>query len=142
MEVYIMKNKAILPILLVLIMAIAGGAVYFFVLRDSSTKKEAEPVYFTYNIEDAFVTNVKNSNKLFKITIVLVANTDTLDSILAEKEYIVRDTILFMLRDLTEEDLTKEGIQDELRTKITDALNKALEIDSITTISFGDFVMQ
>ena len=137
-----MKNKAILPILLVLILAIAGGAMYFFVLRDSGDKKEAEPVYYTYNIEDAFVTNVKNSNKLFKTTIVLVANTETLDSVLAEKEYIVRDTILFMLRDLTEEDITKEGIQDELRTKITDALNQALGIDSITTISFGDFVMQ
>lgn len=141
MEVNAMKSKAMIPILLILILAIAGGSAYYFlVLRNTDTKTETKT--YTYSIDDSFITNVKNSSKLFKTTIVLVSNSDKLDDLLSQKEYVVRDTILFLLRDLTEADITKEDIQDTLRTKIADALNQALGIDNITSVYFGDFVMQ
>lgn len=138
-----MKKKAILPILIILILAVAGGSVYYFFFRDQSgSDANAEPTYYAYSLDDSFVTNVKDSSKLFKTSIVLVADSDQLTDLLKDKKYIVRDTILFLLRDLTEEDIRSETIQNTLRPKITDALNQALGIDNIKSVYFGDFVMQ
>ena len=134
-----MKKKVIISIVIILVLAAVGGAIYFLALQDKGD--ESEPIY-TYNIEDAFVTNVKDSNKLFKTTIVIVADSDQLADLLSKNQYIVRDTILFLLRDLTEEDIDSDTIQDTLRVEITDALNQALNIENITSVSFGDFVMQ
>ena len=135
-----MKKKVILLILVPLLIAAAGVSGYFFFLRNKDTS--SEPQIYTYDIKDSFVTNVKDSNKLFKTTIVIVANSDQLTDLLTQKEYVVRDTILFLLRNLTEEDISSQTIQDTLRPKIADALNQALGIDSITSVYFGDFVMQ
>lgn len=135
-----MKKKILIPVLILLILAVAGGSVYYFVLRDKDTP--VEPLSYTYEVKDSFITNVKDSNKLFKTTIILESNDGELADLLSQKEYIVRDTILFLLRGLTEEDLSGDAIQDSMRTEIADALNKALGIDSITTVYFTDFVMQ
>ncbi len=59
-----------------------------------------------------------------------------------ENLYTLRDTILFILRGLTEDDITDTEIQHSLRGRIADALNQALEIDNIVNIKFSDFVMQ
>lgn len=143
MEVNIMKKKVVLPILIVLILAVAAGSVYYFFFRDKGDDNaKSEPVYSTYSLDDSFVTNVKDSNKLFKTSIVLVADSDQLTDLLKDKEYVVRDTILFLLRDLTEEDIRSETIQNTLRPKIAKALNEALGIDNIKSVYFGDFVMQ
>ena len=91
---------------------------------------------------DYFVTNVKDSDKLFKVTIVLMLNTDKLNDQLDKKDkYLIRDTILFTLRTLTEEDILNPDIQDNLRKDLTKKLNAALGIDNIVTICFSDFVM-
>jgi flagellar basal body-associated protein FliL len=99
-------------------------------------------VFYNYAIADSFVTNVKDSSKLFKTTVVLVLNKAEMDSFIKENQYTVRDTILFILRDLTEEDIKSSDIQDKLRISIPQALNAALKIDNIVSVYFSDFVMQ
>ena len=111
------------------------------VIRHQAAQAE-EPTSYTYALDDAFITNVKDSRKLLKTSVVLVANDENLQEMLDANQYVVRDTVLFILRDLTEDDICSDTIQDTLRKEIPDALNKALEINSITSIYFGDFVMQ
>lgn len=136
-----MKKKTLLIIIAVLVVA-ACAALYFLVLRGSgSGGKEKKETLYSYVPGDYFVTNVKDSNKLFKVTVVLMLNTDKLNDQLDKSKYTIRDTILFTLRSLTEEDILSPDIQDNLRKDLTKKLNSALGIDNIVTICFSDFVM-
>lgn len=134
--------KKVIVILAAVAVALAAGAVYFFVFRNAQGNENAPPKLYNYAIEDSFVTNVRDSSKLFKATVVLVANKDKLDELLEKNQYVVRDTVLFILRDLTEADIRSSDIQDLLRVKIPRAINGALQIDSIVSVYFSDFVMQ
>jgi len=139
------RKKPLIVILVILVLAVAAGGVYYklaIVDKAANSSAEAEPKVYTYALDDSFITNVKDSRKLFKTTIILVSDADNLKDTLDANQYIIRDTILFILRDLTEEEICSDTIQDTLRKEIPDALNQALKIDSITSVYFGDFVMQ
>ena len=129
--------KKILIIILAVVIVGGGVAYYFLAARGE------KPVELTaYVPGDYFVTNVADSSSLFKVTVVLMLNTDKLEEKLAENEYVIRDTIIERLRKLTEKDLTSSDIQDRLRTELKDEINLVLGIDNIVTIYFSDFVMQ
>ena len=134
-----MPKKLMIVILAVVL--VAGAAVYFLILRDGGGENKPAELY-NYAVKDSFVTNVKDSSKLFKTTIVLVANEKGLEEFFEEGQYVVRDTILFILRDLTEEDIRSDDIQDQLRISIAQALNSALQVESVVSVRFIDFVMQ
>ncbi len=134
-----MAKKMSLVIAALAVLIAAGSALYFFVLRDTGEKP---PERYDYAIKDPFVTNVKSSQKLFKATVVLVVDKKDMKETLDDNQYTIRDTILFMLRDLEEADIRSSDIQDRLRETIPKALNTALEIDNIVSVRFSDFVMQ
>ena len=130
-------------IIIIAVALIGGGAAYYFLgVRGNGEEKEKKIELTSYVPGDYFVTNVMDSSRLFKVTIVLMLDTDTLEEELNENEYVIRDTIIAKLRTLTEEDLTSEGIQDRLREELTQELNVVLDIENIVTIYFSDFVMQ
>jgi flagellar basal body-associated protein FliL len=139
-----MKRKKILIIVLAaVLLAAAGAAAYFFYFRGASGgNQEAEAKRYEYPIVNSFVTNVKDSAKLFKTTIVLVTNEEGQEEFFTAEQSTVRDVILFTLRELTETDIESADIQDRMRVSIPEALNKALGIDSIVSVYFTDFVMQ
>ncbi len=125
----------------------AGAAAYFFFSRGGSkegaeSSPEPTPELYTYEIKDSFITNIKDSASLFKTSIVLVVNKKDMAEYFDERLYTIRDTVLFMLRDLTEEDILSLDIQDRLRVKIPEELNRVLGIDNIVSVYFNDFVMQ
>ncbi len=138
-----MKNKKMLIIIIavVVLLAVAAG-LYFFVFskKDEETEPEIIPSY--YPLEDAFVTNVKDSGKLFKTTVILIADSPDLAELMTENQYLVRDEILFILRSLTEQDIASQTIQERLREQIPARLNEALGIENFYSVMFSDFVMQ
>lgn len=135
-------KKSIIIILVLIIVGGGIGAYFLFSKGDEGDKANAPLALYTYALQDYFVTNVKNSNMLFKTTVVLVADDEELQEFLTAKQYIIRDTILFRLRELTEEDIMSSDIQDKLRAELPEIINKALNIDSIVSVYFSDFVMQ
>ena len=137
-----MKKILIIIIAVVIIGGGVGAYFLFFSNKDKDKDKEPEVILYTYPIEDAFITNVKDSQKLLKTTIILVVNKEKMDELLEKNQYSIRDTILLILRSLTVEDISGMGIQERLRSEIPTALNKALKIDNIVSVYFGDFVMQ
>ena len=131
-------RKIIIIILAVVI--IGGGAAYYFLAVRGHQDKAEKPVELTAFVPgDYFVTNVADSSSLFKVTVVLMLNTDKLEEKLSENEYVIRDTIIAHLRTLTESDLTSGDIQDRLRSDLKDEINKVLGIDNIVTIYFRRF---
>jgi flagellar basal body-associated protein FliL len=133
------NNKSVITIILLLLL-IAGAVAYYFVIYKNNN--DSEEGYHYYAIEDFFVTNVKDSSKLFKTSIIIVTDRGGLDKYLDENEFIIRDTILFILRGLNEDDIKSSTIQDKLREMIPVALNEALGTNHIVSVYFGDFVMQ
>ncbi len=131
-------KKKLLIIILVIVLA-GGGAAYYFLVYQGG---EAEEKLYAYVPGDYFVTNVKDSGKLFKVTVVLMLNEEKLQEKLEDKEYIIRDSIIQKLRQLTEADIKSQDIQNKLRDEIKNKLNADLGIDNIVKVYFNDFVMQ
>ncbi len=139
-----MSKKQVMALVagVVVFMTLIGAGVAYFLIKDRANQSEQSPTMYTYAIEDYFVTNVKDSNKLFKTSVVLVLNKEGMDTVMKENLPVIRDKILFILRELTAEDLANPDIQNKLRDKIPTALNEAMGIDYIVSVYFGDFVMQ
>ena len=127
--------KKILIIVLALLTG-AGAVVWYF------TRPPAEMVATTYSPGAYFLTNVKDSNKLFKTEITMVLSRDDQNEYLEESNYIIRDTIVFTLRDMTEKELRAEGAQSHLRQAIISKLSEDLGIDYITAIYFNEYIIQ
>ena len=133
-----MSKKLIIIIVVVLVIAVAAVAIFVFVLGGD---KEPPEVYTEYSPGEYFVTNVKDSNRLLKATIVLVLNTDTLEEFLTENNSIIRDTVVFILRNQNEETLKANNL-DGLKAEIAKGINERLEIENITDILFSDYALQ
>lgn len=119
---------------------VVAAAVYFLFLQPPP---KPETSYYTPG--DFFVTNIKESTRLLKVTIVLeVSSTKTKEvtDYMTENNHVIRDIILATLRNKTEDELRDTTSQDILRTEIVDNLNKQLKIDYLTTLYFNDFVIQ
>ena len=130
-------NKKML-LVVVAILLIGGICVYMFVIPKSDP-----PIKYTnYSPGEFFVTNVDNSNRLLKTAVVLVLDTDKHQEMLEEKNALIRDTIIFLLRDLDENMIKAKDTMDILRTQLIETLNATLEITSIVEVHFNDFVMQ
>ena len=127
-------------IIVAVVLVVAGAAVYFFFL-----KPPPEPETIYYSPGSHFITNVKDSTRLLKATIVIeISTTDEagVTEYLTENNHIVRDIILFTLCEKTEEELRATGVQEMLRDTIVSKLNKDMEIDYVQTIYFNDYVIQ
>ncbi len=136
-----MKDKKILIIIIaVVLVAVIGVGVYFLFLRGDDGPPPEVTAY--YPQADSFITNVNESNKLLKTTLVLVANTEDLQPVIDANQFVIRNEILFILRSLTEADVKNTEVEEQLGATIVQRLNEVLEIDSIKSVLFTDFVMQ
>ncbi len=125
-----------LGIFIIVVAVVAGAALYFFVFNGS------KPEYDQYSPGEYFVTNVKDSNRLLKTSVVLELDTKKMQKELKEKNTLIRDTIIFILREMDEQEIKASNAQDILRNDIREALNEKLETEQIIGIMLNDFVMQ
>ena len=129
--------KKIIPVIIAIIV-VGGVALYFLVFSSDQEKPE---VRVEYSPGEFFTTNVSGSSRLLKAGIILVVNENGLEEQLTNDNARIRDTIIFILRSLTEDEIKAPGTQDALRARITKALNTKLGIDNFVEVLFNDFVM-
>ena len=131
--------KKLMPVILgvVVLAGVALGYMYF-------TGGEEAEVFEYYSPGDFFVTNVKDSNSLFKSSVVLVLNTDD-EKVLEElgkMNSIIRDTIIFVLRDQSADTLKSTVLHETLRETIKEKINERLSVTYIIDVLFNDYVIQ
>ena len=68
--------------------------------------------------------------------------TDEATEYLTEHNHIIRDIIVFELRQKTEEELRALDVNTTLRKEIVDELSKQMGLDYIQNIYFNDYVVQ
>lgn len=126
-------------IIVAVVVVVAGAAVYWFVLRDTETPEVRVSVPL-----ESFTTNINGSpGKYLKTTVVIVVNDDSKEftEMLTEQTPRIRDAIVFILRDLTAEQIEESGTKDALREMIITRVNTNLGIDNVVEVLFNDFVM-
>ena len=134
-----MKKPIIIIIIVVIIVLAGGAAMYIFMFSGDREKPE---VRVEYSPGEFFTTNVKEpSTRLLKATIILVVDAEGLEEMLTKENARIRDTIIFILRDLSEEQIRANNPQNELRKRIITELNERLGIDNFVEVLFNDFVM-
>jgi|AGTN01.2.fsa_nt_gi Flagellar basal body-associated protein len=136
-----MNKKLIITIAVVLVVAVAVY-LYFFALA-----KPPEKEYSYYEPGDYFVTNIKDSTSLIKVTIVLELYTyksdlEEITEYLKQNNHVIRDIIVFTLRSKTEEELRSQDIAETLRKEVVQRIDEQMGIDYISTIYFNDYVVQ
>jgi len=136
-------GKTLKIIIAVVLLVVVGVAAYILVL---SPKNEAEAgdkkPEFTYSPGDYFVSNIEDSSRLLKATIVLSINDQSKIEYMTENNHIIRDIIIQTLREKNEEELRSKGIQDKLREEIVANLKAELDMEYLVTVYFEDFVLQ
>lgn len=137
-------NKKILIILAVVILLGAAAAVYFLVIAPANAAPAEEPVS-TFVPGEYFVTNIKDSASLVKLTVVLevnkAADDEEFQAFMTAHTYIIRDTVVKTVRSKTYEELTAEDLTP-LGAELVQKINENLGIDNVKAIYFYDYVVQ
>jgi flagellar basal body-associated protein FliL len=138
-------------IFLIVLMLIGGAAAAYFILLNDDGKA-MEEIRTPYVPGEYFVTNVRRSGPddyttaLVKVSVVLEVDRELEDTeffaFLDEKQYIIRNKIVFMLRDKTEEELRANDVQQALANEMMTELNQTLGIENIKGVYFTDYVVQ
>lgn len=132
--------KRIIIIAIIAVLVIGGAAAYYFLIFKAGAD---EAVTITpYLPGDSFVTNINDSNRLLKTTIVLGLNDAALATTFADNQHVVRDTVIFILRELTEDEIRTVGTEEQIRERIRESLNEVMQTDGVVSVWFNDFVMQ
>jgi flagellar basal body-associated protein FliL len=136
-------GKTLKIIIAVVLVVVVGVAAYILVLspRNEAEAGDKKPE-FTYSPGDYFVSNIEDSSRLLKATIVLSVNDQSKIEYMTENNHVIRDTIIQTLRQKNEEELRSSGIQDKLRKEIVANLKARLDMDYLVTVYFEDFVLQ
>lgn len=130
-------------LIIVVIVLVVGGVAAFLLL----SPKPPEETKKSFHAPGEFiVTNIKGSKSLLKTAIVLeydsTKDAEKKTAFLEEHNTVIRNEIIFTLREKTEEELRSADIQDKLRTDIVKKINEKLGIDYIQSIYFNDYVLQ
>lgn len=133
------KKVIIIAIVAVLIIAIGAGAAVFFLTQNSGEKEEE---IFFYSPGEAFITNLQGSNSLLKTTVTVAYNNEKALTDLEENNSVVRNAIVFVLRNKTKEQMQAADIETTLSNEICQRLNSELGVDYIVKIYFSDLVVQ
>ena len=134
-----MNKKLIIIIALVVVVLGVGAGLYFFVFADDSEPPEVRVEYTPAG--EFFTVNLRGSARVLRAGVVLVVNSEDLEEFLKENNNTIRDTIIFILRNLDEDEARAPGSMDILRERLVTALNEQLAIDNVVEIRFNDFVV-
>ena len=137
-----MRKKGLIVIIMVVLVAVVCMGCGLF---GGSDKEEAanslEEMYF-YSPGDYFVTNIKDSTALSKVSVSLALSGDDQTEFLTESNAAIRDAIVGVMRSHTEDELRAVDVTTALSAEMVTAINEALEITDVHNVYISDFVIQ
>jgi flagellar FliL protein len=140
--------KLMIVVMLVLSLAIAAGTSYFMLtkLTGNSSKAEAEgkinELGPTYKVGEFIVNLADGSSQFIRLNLSVEVNNEDIVEELKRRDPQIRDTIISILRDKQEEDISSKSGTRDLREEIRTELNKFISEGKITNVFFTEFVVQ
>ncbi|MBM7581389.1 flagellar basal body-associated protein FliL [Caldicoprobacter guelmensis] len=148
-----MNTRKLLAIIvpLFVIVFIGMGVILYLQLRPAGqvegpqkndNRDEVKKEVFVFHDKDPFITNLKDSDSYLKADISIEVGTQKDVEVLNKNLHRVRDRIIAILRDVSEDDMKRSDIQEVLKNRIKQDLQESLKIDTIIGVYFNEFVMQ
>ncbi len=140
-------NKKVAVIIVVIVLAMAGYFGYNYFVKDNAKAETTGGApkleeLKTYSAGEAFVTNVKDSKALCKLSASVAYSGEDQSESMAEHNALIRSCILEVIRNHTESELTAPDAPQMLGKKMVSVLNEKLETDSIVNVYISDYVVQ
>lgn len=130
-----------IAILTVIVFALVSSSGTNAVSGESSSV--ANPAnYVVFSPGASFITNIKDSNKYLKISIVFELRSAKSMPYYESNNYKIRDVIIDVLRNKTEGELSQEGAQENLKHNIKEALGSHIDVSDLMNVYVEEFVIQ
>lgn len=143
-----MKNKNILLVLIVIILLliiVLGVAFYMISTNASGSKEETLKIdkkIIMYSFDESFVSNVKDSRKILKITISIELANKKIEELVLARGPEIRNEINYILRSKNEQDLEGSEGQAKLQKQILEATRKIIKSEKVLNVYFNEFIIQ
>ncbi len=137
-------NTVIIIAAAVVVLVIVGAVGAYFLLLQNQPKAEAPVKTYSYSIGDFIATNIKDSRRVIKVDLTLEIIDGSKDKDIAyldEKNSLIRDTIIGILRSRTLEDYNKPDVEESIKKDIIDSLTISLDFEKITSVYFREFIL-
>lgn len=134
-------NRNLLIIIIACLLVIVIGIGAFIVFSTGSKNKQSDNT-ITYDLEEDFQTNISSAKHIIKAHVVLSLNDQKTTQLIDKNIYMIRDKIINIMLNVSEDDLNKQDIQNMLKNKIKNDLQSILEIDTIKEVYFTDFIIR
>jgi len=96
----------------------------------------------SYDPNGDFITNIKDSKRLLKVSIVIEMEDKKKIEYMTSNNYKIRDVIIEVLSRLSEEDIRKDHARVDLKGDLREEICSKLSLDGIVDIYFNEFVTQ
>lgn len=139
------KNILVIIIVILFIIIISFGLTILFMQNNNGEKDESLKVdknIIMYSFSDSFISNVKDSNKILKITVRLELSNSKVEEVINARSPELRNEINLLLRGKTEEDLKGSEGQSNLQKEILSVVRKLLNTDKVLNVYFDEFIIQ
>lgn len=139
------KNILVIIIVILFIIIISFGLTILFMQNNNGEKDESLKVdknIIMYSFNDSFISNVKDSNKILKITVRLELSNSKVEEVINARSPELRNEINLLLRGKTEEDLKGSEGQSNLQKEILSVVRKLLNTDKVLNVYFDEFIIQ
>jgi flagellar basal body-associated protein FliL len=134
--------KKTLVIIFITIVVTASLGTVFLWLYPCGEKDDRPKKTYTYDPGDAFVCNLQNSGKFLILSVVIELDSKDKVSKLSEKPYKVRDTIMDVLVNYSEEAIMSPGANTVIKEDIRAVLIREFSLDTVENVYLEEFVVQ
>lgn len=125
-------------------MIIAGGFAYFMYMQNTgnAAKANIQPQTYFYVLDGDLITNLKDANRYIKVNIELEFADKKVENELKEKNAVIRNAIISILRSQTANQVSGAEGQERMRKLILSKINEILQRGKIVNVYFDNFIVQ
>jgi len=130
-----MKKIILILLAVIVVLGLGAGALIFL-----GGEKAPEP----YNLDpgEYFVTDIQESLGLLKSDLIIQMRDKQEQKVYAEEMHIIRNDIIFILRNKTETQLKTPDIENQLSEEICSSLNQEFDCEDFQRVYFNEFAIQ
>lgn len=139
-----MSTKKIINIAVIsfVMLVLIFGAVFLLIKYKNDLEQNNTIAKYYYHDMGEMYCNLRNSNKIAKLSLTIEITNEKLSSQLASKDFFVRHEVNTIMVNKTEKDLEgKEGLI-ALQNEITKKLAELFNTKEIINIYFKEFIVQ
>lgn len=137
-----MSKRTIIIIIVILFMVLITGIIAGLFLFSNNSEKKIKEIK-TYDLTmDEMYCNVKESKRIVKIKITIETIKEKSLEKINEKQFLIRDEVNKIIRNLTEDELQGKDGQNNLQRAIKQSLVELFNDENISNVYFDDFIIQ